>query len=155
MRDKSMRIFNAFRNNQVVGHGYVCFTADRKPKVDKILLILSEKMGSEIKGMRILDIGTGSGGIAHYLAEYGNDVTSVDVVRQFDEKYTNFNFVLVENEKLPFANESFDIVISHMVIEHVYNQKLHLSEIHRVLKSCTGGGGGGFIYFSPQQAFSL
>jgi len=88
--------------------------------------------------LRLLEIGTGSGFIAHYFATHPNldcRVESVDVVdlRQIVEGY---HFQQVSGTALPFANGEFDIVISNHVIEHVGNrddQAQHLSELARVL----------------------
>lgn len=88
---------------------------------------------------RMLEIGTGAGGIAHYFATHPSlrcDVTAVDVVdsRQVDDGYT---FRLVRSVDLPFAAASFDVVITNHVIEHVGNadaQHRHLTEIRRVMK---------------------
>lgn len=46
----------------------------------------------------------------------------------------NSEFVKVEDETLPFPDESFDIVTLFDVIEHVENPKKMLSEVLRVLK---------------------
>jgi ubiquinone/menaquinone biosynthesis C-methylase UbiE len=122
--------------------------ADRKPhavldlpsrqqKALKIERLLD--LSTKPQAIRLLEIGTGSGGIAHYFATHKNircDVTAVDVVDQrlLRDKY---DFVLIEDTVLPFANGSFDVVISNHVIEHVGNRDAqchHLSEIHRVMK---------------------
>jgi SAM-dependent methyltransferase len=88
--------------------------------------------------LRLLEIGTGSGGIAHYFATHPSerfDVDAVDVrdVRQITDAY---RFQLVESTQLPFTDASFDIVISNHVIEHVGDrtaQLHHLAEIRRVM----------------------
>ena len=69
-----------------------------------------------------------------------NNVTSVDIV---DTRQANkdFSFSLC-TEALPFKNNSFDVVISNHVIEHVQDQQLHISEIKRVLKK------DGLLYFA-------
>ncbi len=38
------------------------------------------------------------------------------------------------NEKLPYKNNFFDVVIAYHVIEHLVNVRLFVSEIHRILK---------------------
>ncbi len=38
------------------------------------------------------------------------------------------------NEKLPFEKASFDVVVSHYSLEHLYNSGLFISETYRVLK---------------------
>jgi ubiquinone/menaquinone biosynthesis C-methylase UbiE len=88
---------------------------------------------------QLLEVGTGSGGIAHYFACHAHvswQVSAVDVVdnRQVMEGY---DFQLVSGCKLPFPDASFDVVISNHVIEHVgdaYSQLSHLEELRRVLK---------------------
>lgn len=63
------------------------------------------------------------------------EVHAVDVVdsRLVKEGY---RFTLIDDARLPFETESFDVVISNHVIEHVGSdeeQALHLREFHRVL----------------------
>ena len=79
------------------------------------------------KHLSLLDIGTGNGEIAKYLSEYFN-VVSVDVVDQRVVQ-DGFKFVQVDGEELPFADKSFDVVVSNHVIEHVAKADLHLSQI--------------------------
>ncbi len=88
--------------------------------------------------IRMLEIGTGSGGIAHYFATHSTlhcRVTAVDVVdqRMIDEGY---EFRLVHGTALPFSEGSFDVILSNHVIEHVGErvaQLAHLREIRRVM----------------------
>ncbi len=87
--------------------------------------------------MKLLEIGVGSGGISHHFSTRPDqyEVHAVDVVdgRRVKEGY---EFTLVSDSKLPFADRSFDIVISNHVIEHVGDrarQFRHLKEISRVL----------------------
>lgn len=115
----------------------------RQYKAEKIAQLLG--LGATDKGLSILEIGTGSGGIAHYLATMNKHhrVYSVDTVdnRQVTD---NFHFQLVDGTELPFDDSHFDIVISNHVIEHVglYDaQQSHMNEINRVLKQ----GGIGYL----------
>ncbi|MGD7033816.1 MULTISPECIES: class I SAM-dependent methyltransferase [Methylotuvimicrobium] len=79
-----------------------------------------------------LGIAAGNGSIAFYLAQYF-DVTSVDFVDQRSES-EGYSFCPLDGERLPFDAQSFDIVISNHVIEHVADADVHLAEIGRVLK---------------------
>ena len=96
--------------------------------------------------IRMLEIGTGSGGIAHYFATHPRlrcDVTAVDVV---DNRlaHEGYEYLQVEDVELPFADASFDVVITNHVIEHVGDSKAqhrHLEEVHRVMKP----GGIGYL----------
>jgi SAM-dependent methyltransferase len=106
-------------------------------KAKKIELLLDLDVGAT--ELKLLEIGTGSGGIAHYFANISKlnfDVDAVDVV---DNRLVcdGYNFKLVSGVKLPFADETFDVLITNHVIEHVGDysaQCEHLKEIRRVLK---------------------
>lgn len=88
--------------------------------------------------LRILEVGTGSGGIAHYFANHPSIDAEVDAVdladaRQISEGY---RFSLVEGTDLPFPDGTFDLVVTNHVIEHVGDaaaQLAHLAEVKRVL----------------------
>lgn len=111
--------------------------ASRRWKGEKILRLLD--LQPRATPWRILEVGTGSGGIAHYFATHPGircDVTSVDVVdvRGIKDGYA---FRIVDGTALPFEDEAFDVVITNHVIEHVGArdaQRAHLRECARVLK---------------------
>lgn len=94
--------------------------------------------------LRLLEIGTGSGGIAHYFATHPTlrcEVTAVDVN---DQRLVRDGYVFrqVIETMLPFPDAHFDVVITNHVIEHIGGlpvQRHHLSEVHRVMKP-TGVG---------------
>jgi ubiquinone/menaquinone biosynthesis C-methylase UbiE len=111
--------------------------SSRKLKAIKIERLLN--LSARPQEIRLLEIGTGSGGIAHYFATHKNikyNVSAVDVVDQRLLR-DKFDFILVKDTSLPFVNGDFDVVISNHVIEHVGNRDAqchHLSEVRRVLK---------------------
>jgi phosphatidyl-myo-inositol dimannoside synthase len=104
-------------------------------KIDRLL-----DLHSTGRTLRVLEVGTGSGGIAHYFATHSRlscDVDAVDVedCRQVSGGY---RFAVVADVRLPFGDQSFDAVISNHVIEHVGDemaQSAHLRELRRVLKN--------------------
>jgi len=110
----------------------------RRLKAIKIERLLD--LAARPQPMRMLEIGTGSGGIAHYFATHARlkiQVDAVDIVdnRLVDESY---RFQLVSGTALPFADRTFDIVLTNHVIEHVGDQAAqlaHLGEIRRVLRA--------------------
>ncbi|MGN6479259.1 class I SAM-dependent methyltransferase [Luteibacter sp.] len=123
----------------------------REAKSRKIARILGI---SDTGNHRLLEVGTGAGGIAHYFATQNSpafDVDAVDVVdsRQVSEGY---RFQCVEGTALPFADDTFDLVVSNHVIEHVGerpDQLHHLQEIRRVLRP------GGKVYLAVPNRWML
>jgi len=112
---------------------------------------------------KILDYGCGSGILNLLLLLKGyNNVHGVDVIEKFDNKilqYMDFNhasFKLIntrdtnslannsnnEDEKLPFDDETFDVISSSLVLEHVANPDFYYSEAARLLKP------GGVCFFN-------
>lgn len=84
----------------------------RRQKSLKIERLLN--LSTRIQPLRLLEIGTGSGGIAHYFATHQSiecDVTAVDVI---DQRLVpdDFEFRLVQDTQLPFTDKSFDVVLS-------------------------------------------
>ena len=109
----------------------------RNQKAMKIERLLN--LARRAQPIHMLEVGTGSGGIAHYFATHPNlrcAVISVDVC---DNRLVNdgYDYRQVQGVELPFDDASFDVVITNHVIEHVGDadaQARHLAEVHRVMK---------------------
>lgn len=111
--------------------------SSRQQKAYKIERLLQLEPGNG--PFRLLEVGTGSGGIAHYFATHHQLDCDVDAVDVMDQRVIQegFSFYLLKDTDLPFPDETYDVVISNHVIEHVgqwLEQENHLSEIKRVLK---------------------
>ena len=116
-------------------------------KAKKIEKVLEDYLNTKIENFKILDVGAGNGEISAFFAK-NNNVICVDIVDQRKNKTAKFR--KVNNETLPFKINSFDIVISNHVIEHVNKQNVHLNEIKRVLKKK------GIIYIAtPNRMFPI
>ncbi len=111
------------------------------------LVAIREVLG-EVKGRRVLDIGAGMGGFSVALAREGAHVTALEfnsaycqIVRLRGRRY-GLEMAVVQSpgEALPFPAESFDLLCSWDVLEHVQDPLRVLQEAGRVLRP-----GGGFI----------
>jgi 2-polyprenyl-3-methyl-5-hydroxy-6-metoxy-1,4-benzoquinol methylase len=122
-----------WRRRKVRGRGPV-HRLNRLQKARMIEAVVSDFLGRSISGFRILDIGCGNGDISAYFARK-NEQFGVDVSDRRRSENRSFRFEVVRSEVLPFDARSFDLVLSHHVIEHVGDQALHLTEIRRVLRA--------------------
>jgi SAM-dependent methyltransferase len=103
---------------------------------DKVL----SRIGIEIPhSAKILDFGCGQGGTVRALRQQGYDAVGYDVgdgaslaKGQPDAPFLAIGSLL--NLRLPFANETFDLVLSDQVFEHVQDQVSVWRELHRVTK---------------------
>ena len=87
----------------------------------------------------ILDYGCGRGGAARRFSDAGHRVEAIDlsdeVIRLAQAYEPRANYTVIDSEeKLPFADQTFDQCYSSEVIEHVFDIRAYLSEIHRVVK---------------------
>lgn len=98
--------------------------------------ILFEQL-KDIKGMRVLDFGSGFGLVANHLAKE-NQVLAVEpnqkmvALRSQDHPYQQFVGSLDQLAVLEDA--SFEVILCHNVLEYVEDRKLVLEEFTRLLK---------------------
>jgi SAM-dependent methyltransferase len=111
------------------------FSADRKALQRLIreyeVALVSKQMPETGK---LLEIGAGNGFQAAYLQKKGYEVTAIDVAESIHLEAAEFPVQIYDGESLPFADESFDIIFSSNVLEHVENCEALLLEMRRVLK---------------------
>ncbi len=72
------------------------------------------------------------------LLPYAEEVMGMDIepdhLAQAAESLPDADIQLAAGEALPYANDSFDLVLSHEVLEHVQDDAQAVAEIVRVLK---------------------
>lgn len=90
-----------------------------------------------------LDVATGGGHTANALAPLVHHVTAFDLTPEMldaAEKFitgsghTNVDFIEGDAEKMPFDNDTFDIVTCRIAPHHFPDIKSFISEVSRVLK---------------------
>jgi len=98
---------------------------------------------------KLLDVGCGDGKRTMRWAK----VIGTEDVTGLDAKDFGVPFRLIEgrvDKGFPLADESFDVIITHHVIEHVADTDLFVSELYRVLRR-----GGYAIVATPNMASGL
>lgn len=152
-----------------------CCTMEEPPEYFKVALrnvhkeVLDKYYGcglvipDQLKGMRILDLGSGSGRDCYILSQFvgqdgeviGVDMTDeqLDVANkhidyhttQFGYKHANVKFLkgnIESLEELGLEPNSFDLIISNCVINLAMNKDKVLKDVYELLKP------GGEMYFS-------
>jgi SAM-dependent methyltransferase len=119
------------------------FHPDVRREIDGVLAALGP--GSR----RVLDFGCNVGTATRLFAEAGHHVVGVDiaesVVAVARERVPSARFEVIESEaKLPFAEASFEFCFASEVIEHLFDVRGFLREVHRVLVP-----GGTFLVTTP------
>src|SRR3989442_7222333 len=104
------------------------------------------ELGRLAPGERVLDLGCGAGTdslVAAQMVGPKGSVSGIDMTREMLAKArssaaemaaTNVEFVEGEVESLPFADETFDVVISNGVIDLIPDKDAVFAEIFRVLR---------------------
>lgn len=99
---------------------------------------------------RILEIGAGAGWQARWLQDYGYEVTAVDIPESRYLQSKVFPVILYDGVNLPFPDNSFDIIFSSNVLEHIPDLNKLDQELKRVLHS-----NGTAIHIVPTSTWRL
>lgn len=100
---------------------------------------------------RVLEIGTGSGYGVELIAPHTTYFTTLDKHRAEGLTFpANVEFIEAKVPPLPFADETFDCVITFQVVEHIRRDGEFIREISRVLKP-----GGHLLITTPNRTMSL
>jgi SAM-dependent methyltransferase len=105
--------------------------------------------GDRIRG-NILEDGCGVGMYVEHLAPFGGKMYGLeyDLERAAEAGQRNPNILNAAGEHLPYADSSFDLILSHEVLEHVADDRLAVCEMARVLKV-----GGRAVIFVPNLGY--
>jgi len=133
------------------------FNSDKRiRKAETIVRVCRDFIGTgELSQLHLLDVGSSSGIIDNYLADYFGHVTGIDIDepamaharKTFRKKHLSFEHG--DAMQIDMADNSFDVVVCTQIYEHVPNASQMFDEIFRVLKP------GGFCYFSGNNRVML
>ena len=105
--------------------------------------------GDRIKGT-ILENGCGVGMYVEHLSPFGGTVIGLeyDFERAAEARINSPQILNAAGEFLPLPSSSFDLILSHEVIEHVQDDRAAIHEMIRILKP-----GGRAVIFCPNRGY--
>jgi SAM-dependent methyltransferase len=114
-------------------------------RLEMIIKFAGERMHG-----KVFENGCGVGMYMQKMAEVGGNVTGLeyDFDRARDAKINSDKVINAAGEFLPLPSSTFDLILSHEVIEHVQNDRSAIAEMIRVLKV-----GGRAVIFCPNRGY--
>ncbi len=122
----------------------------RAGQVRRLDMIL-RAAGERVKG-RVLENGCGVGMYVEQLAAFGGTVIGLEYDRErATEARTRSPHILnAAGEFVPLPSSTFDLILSHEVIEHVQDDRAAIREMIRVLRP-----GGRIVLFCPNRGYPV
>lgn len=119
--------------------------AGQKRRLGMILLAA----GDRVRG-QILENGCGVGMYVEHLTPFGGQIFGLeyDFERAAEAALRSPRILNAAGENLPYPDSSFDLILSHEVLEHVLDDRQAVAEMARVLKP-----GGRAIIFVPNRGY--
>ncbi len=116
---------------------------------ERRLEMILEAAGERING-RILENGCGVGMYVEHLSPFGGTVIGLeyDFERAAEARRRSPHILNAAGEALPLPSSTFDLILSHEVIEHVQDDRAAVREMIRVLKP-----GGRAVIFCPNRGY--
>ncbi|HXQ32815.1 MAG TPA: class I SAM-dependent methyltransferase [Anaerolineales bacterium] len=113
--------------------------------------------GERIKGY-ILENGCGVGMYVEHLSHFGGEVIGLeyDSERAIEARMNSPHILNAAGEFLPLLSSTFDLILSHEVIEHVQDDRAAIREMVRTLRSpdpASGKPGGRIVLFCPNGGY--
>lgn len=96
-----------------------------------------------IKPQKVLEVGAGDGSILHFLNEwdfapeiYALEIAESGVAKIKERNLKNLKEVQIfDGYKIPYPDNSFDLIILAHVLEHVEHERILIRELKRVAKN--------------------
>lgn len=116
---------------------------------DRRLNMILSAAGNKMNGM-VLDNGCGVGMYVQHLQPHAGMVFGMeyDLERAQEAGNISPNIFCAAGENIPLLAESFDVILSHEVLEHVQDDRKAVEEMTRLLRP-----GGTMIIFVPNRGY--
>ncbi len=82
----------------------------------------------------ILEIGGGAGFQANYISQLGYNITSIDIESSVYSDNKIFPVHIYDGKNIPYPNQSFKVIFTSHVLEHITDYENFYKECDRVLK---------------------
>ena len=107
------------------------------------------KYGSKHKFDAVLNLGSGEGDYDAMIADFGEKIVSCDIneadvafAKQLNAGIDNLNYQIENALELSFSDNTFDLITSMEVIEHVGEPRKMMEEVARIIKD------GGYLFIT-------
>jgi 2-polyprenyl-3-methyl-5-hydroxy-6-metoxy-1,4-benzoquinol methylase len=124
---------------------------EREPVIPYFLKILGD-----VSGLIIIDAGCGEGYLSRILARRGAQVTGIDIstrlieIARAKDPESKITYQVADlSQSLPGYERHFDLIVSHLVLNDVYDYRGFLATLGAVTKS------GGRLVFSLNNPYSF
>lgn len=113
------------------------------------LEMILQAAGERIQG-NILENGCGVGMYMEHLSPFGGTVIGLeyDFERAVEARINSLHILNAAGEFIPLPSETFDLILSHEVIEHVQDDRSAINEMVRILRP-----GGRAVIFCPNRGY--
>jgi SAM-dependent methyltransferase len=116
---------------------------------ERRLEMILEAAGERIKG-RVLENGCGVGMYVEHMLPYGGHIIGLeyDFERAAEAGTRSPNILNAAGESLPLPSNTFDLILSHEVLEHVQDDAQAVREMVRILRK-----EGRIVLFAPNRGY--
>jgi len=116
---------------------------------ERRLKMIVQAAGERLKGC-VLENGCGVGMYVEHLSPFGGKVIGLeyDFERAAEARANSPHILNAAGELLPLPTGTFDLILSHEVIEHVQDDRAAIREMIRILQS-----GGRIALFCPNRGY--
>ncbi len=103
---------------------------------------------ADLRGLRVLDGGCGSGAYLHALRHLGATAWGLEYQRRAVPRQSDSGIIVGDLQRAPLPDAWFDMVLLNETAEHIPDDAQGLREVSRVLKP-----GGMLALFSPNRRY--